>query len=102
MGIPLRPLSIGVRTGDTPAAERQAQARRPPEVLITTPESLHLLLTSKAREGLRGVTHLIVDEIHAVCGNKRGVFLCSCSSVSSGFAPKLRADRPLGDSASAG
>ena len=64
-----------VRTGDTPTAERQRLVRRPPHVLITTPESLHLLLTSRARETLRGVTHCIVDEIHALCPNKRGVFL---------------------------
>src|SRR5439155_7060121 len=51
------------------------QARRPPHVLITTPESLHLLLTSRARDTLRSVTHVIVDEIHALCTNKRGVFL---------------------------
>ena len=49
--------------------------RKPPDILITTPESLHLMLTSRAREILRGVSHVIVDEIHAVCGNKRGVFL---------------------------
>ena len=68
-------IEIAVRTGDTPAAERQRLLRRPPHVLITTPESLHLLLTSKARDALRGVTHCIVDEIHALCPNKRGVFL---------------------------
>src|SRR5258707_182319 len=68
-------------TGDNPvnpvlpAVETQRLLRRPPHVLITTPESLHLLLTSKAREALRGVTHCIVDEIHALCPNKRGVFL---------------------------
>src|SRR5262249_7228556 len=49
--------------------------RKPPDILITTPESLHLLLTSRARETLRAVSHVIVDEIHAVCGNKRGAFL---------------------------
>ena len=49
--------------------------RKPPDILITTPESLHLLLTSRGREVLRDVTHVIVDEIHAVCSNKRGVFL---------------------------
>src|SRR5580704_2070092 len=74
-GWPLPRIEIAVRTGDTPAAERQRLLRRPPHVLITTPESLHLLLTSKAREALRGVTHCIVDEIHALCPNKRGVFL---------------------------
>jgi ATP-dependent Lhr-like helicase len=75
MGQPLPALEVAVRTGDTPAADRQRLVRRPPHVLITTPESLHLLLTSRARETLRQVTHCIVDEIHAVCANKRGVFL---------------------------
>src|SRR5262249_37879311 len=75
LGTPLPDLEAAVRTGDTPAAERQRLVRRPPHVLITTPESLHLLLTSRARETLRGVTHLIVDQIHALCPNKRGVFL---------------------------
>lgn len=75
MGAPLRPLSVAVRSGDTPANERAKIARRPPEILITTPESLHLMLTCRAREALRNVSHVIVDEIHAVCGNKRGVFL---------------------------
>jgi ATP-dependent Lhr-like helicase len=68
-------IEIAVRTGDTPPAERQRLIRRPPHVLITTPESLHLLLTSRARATLRQVTHCIVDEIHALCPNKRGVFL---------------------------
>jgi ATP-dependent Lhr-like helicase len=75
MGQPLPPLEAAVRTGDTSTAERQRQVRRPPHILITTPESLHLLLTSRARDTLRGVTHVIVDEIHALCPNKRGVFL---------------------------
>ncbi len=75
MGISLPVLEAAVRTGDTPASERQRLVRRPPHVLITTPESLHLLLTSRARETLRGITHCIVDEIHALCTNKRGVFL---------------------------
>jgi ATP-dependent Lhr-like helicase len=75
MGLSLPALEAAVRTGDTPAAERQRLIRKPPHVLITTPESLHLLLTSRARETLRGVTHCIVDEIHALCTNKRGVFL---------------------------
>lgn len=74
-GQPLRPLTVSVRTGDTPAADRRSFARKPSDILITTPESLHLLLTSRARDALRGVTHVIVDEIHAVCSNKRGVFL---------------------------
>jgi ATP-dependent Lhr-like helicase len=75
MGIELPKIDIAVRTGDTPTSERQRLLRHPPHVLITTPESLHLLLTSKARETLRNVTHCIIDEIHALCPNKRGVFL---------------------------
>jgi ATP-dependent Lhr-like helicase len=75
MGQPLPALTVGLRTGDTPTAERQRLIRRPPQVLITTPESLHLLLTSSGRETLRNVRWCIVDEIHAVCSSKRGVFL---------------------------
>ena len=74
-GQPLRPIIAAVRSGDTPQSERQRMVRKPPDILITTPESLHLLLTSRARETLRTVTHVIVDEIHALCANKRGVFL---------------------------
>ena len=68
-------LTTAVRTGDTTQQERQAQIRKPPDILITTPESLHLLLTSKGRATLGGITHVIVDEIHAMVPNKRGVFL---------------------------
>lgn len=68
-------LTVGMRTGDTPAAERAGLLRRPPDILITTPESLYLMLTSKARETLRGVTTVIIDEIHAVAGGKRGSHL---------------------------
>jgi ATP-dependent Lhr-like helicase len=75
LGTPLPCLEAAVRTGDTTTAERQRQLRKPPHILITTPESLHLLLTSRGRDTLRGVTHVIVDEIHALCTNKRGVFL---------------------------
>ncbi|MDG3002983.1 DEAD/DEAH box helicase [Paludisphaera mucosa] len=74
-GTPLRPLSTAVRSGDTPASERARILRKPPEILIITPESLHLMLTSAARETLRKVSHVVVDEIHALCGDKRGVFL---------------------------
>jgi len=66
---------IGMRTGDTPPAERQAMLRRPPDILITTPESLYLMLTSRARETLRSVETVVVDEIHAVAGTKRGAHL---------------------------
>lgn len=75
MGTPLPALRVGVRTGDTPQNERQAMIRRPPDILITTPESLHLMLTSGARKILKTLSHVIVDEIHALFPNKRGSFL---------------------------
>ncbi len=68
-------ISVAMRTGDTPATERRAFTRTPPDILITTPESLFLLLTSSAREALRGVETVIVDEVHAVCATKRGAHL---------------------------
>jgi ATP-dependent Lhr-like helicase len=74
-GASLAPLAVAVRSGDTSAADRQRLVRKPPDILITTPESLHLMLTSRARETLRSVSHVIVDEIHALAPNKRGVFL---------------------------
>src|SRR5436190_1497215 len=67
--------SIAIRTGDTPAAERARFQREPADILITTPESLYLLLTSNAREALRAVDTLIVDEIHALVPTKRGAHL---------------------------
>src|SRR5512139_2477339 len=66
---------VAVRTGDTPQSERAAMLRRPPDILITTPESLFLLLTSRARAILAGVDTVIVDEIHAMVGTKRGAHL---------------------------
>ncbi|HYG66158.1 MAG TPA: DEAD/DEAH box helicase, partial [Anaeromyxobacteraceae bacterium] len=69
-----RPL-IAVRTGDTPARERSRFAREPADILVTTPESLYLLLTSRARERLRSVETVIVDEIHALVPTKRGAHL---------------------------
>ncbi|QBI53267.1 putative ATP-dependent helicase Lhr [Streptomonospora litoralis] len=68
-------LSVGVRTGDTPSSERRGLATSPPDVLITTPESLFLVLTSQARAGLAGVETVIVDEVHALAGTKRGAHL---------------------------
>src|SRR5262245_49026290 len=68
-------LRVAVRTGDTPAKERRELVKQPPDILITTPESLFLLLTSAAREILRGVETLILDEVHAVAGTKRGAHL---------------------------
>jgi ATP-dependent Lhr-like helicase len=68
-------LRVGVRTGDTSQKERAQMLRTPPDILITTPESLFLLLTSQARELLRSVETLILDEVHAVAGTKRGAHL---------------------------
>src|SRR6185312_9329544 len=68
-------VTVGVRSGDTPAADRRRLVTQPPDILITTPESLFLLLTSRAREGLRGVETVIVDEVHALAGGKRGAHL---------------------------
>src|SRR3954468_451073 len=75
LGLPPPDITVGMRTGDTPADERRAFARTPPDILITTPESLFLLLTSAARESLRSVETVIVDEVHAVCATKRGAHL---------------------------
>src|SRR5687768_1805663 len=70
------PLRAAVRTGDTPAKDRQAMLRRPPHILVTTPESLYLLLTSaKSRDLLKSVRTVIVDEIHALARDKRGSHL---------------------------
>ena len=75
LGATVHPPTVGVRTGDTSADERRRLVRRPPQILITTPESLFLMLTSRARETLAGVQHVIIDEIHAVAGSKRGTHL---------------------------
>ena len=72
---PTLPISVGVRSGDTPARERRRLREHPPEILITTPESLYLILTSAARETLRTVETVIVDEIHSFAGSKRGTHL---------------------------
>jgi ATP-dependent helicase Lhr and Lhr-like helicase len=74
-GVPFHPPAIGVRTGDTPARERARFTREPADILITTPESLYLLLTSQARERLRSVETIILDEIHALVPSKRGSHL---------------------------
>ncbi|PPG68790.1 ATP-dependent helicase [Rathayibacter rathayi] len=68
-------VTVGVRSGDTPAAERRILQKSPPDILITTPESLYLMLTSSARDSLRGVETVIVDEVHAVASTKRGAHL---------------------------
>jgi ATP-dependent helicase Lhr and Lhr-like helicase len=68
-------ISVGLRTGDTSQAERRSMRKSPPDILITTPESLYLILSSQAREILTGVEAVIVDEIHAVAQSKRGSHL---------------------------
>lgn len=75
LGLPEPDLKVAIRSGDTPPAERRSIASRPPDILITTPESLFLMLTSSAREALAGVETVIVDEVHAVAGTKRGAHL---------------------------
>ncbi|CAA9291422.1 MAG: Probable ATP-dependent helicase lhr [uncultured Actinomycetospora sp.] len=75
LGLPEPDVTVGSRTGDTPADERRSFNRTPPDILVTTPESLFLLLTSAARESLRGVDTVIVDEVHAVLASKRGAHL---------------------------
>lgn len=76
LGEELPEISVAVRSGDTPARDRQAMLRKPPQILITTPESLYILLTSpNARELFRTVHTVIVDEIHTLAGSKRGVHL---------------------------
>ncbi|WP_423184784.1 ATP-dependent helicase [Arthrobacter sp. NyZ413] len=72
LGLPAPLVSVGVRSGDTTTADRRALLSRPPDILITTPESLFLMLTSRARETLSEVDTVIVDEVHAVAGTKRG------------------------------
>ena len=68
-------ITVASRTGDTPADDRRQIARHPPDILITTPESLYLMLTSAARDVLRHVEYVIVDEVHAIAGSKRGAHL---------------------------
>ena len=75
LGLPAPEVSVAVRSGDTPTAERRAFAKRPSNILITTPESLFLLLTSSARAALGGVETVILDEVHAVAATKRGAHL---------------------------
>jgi ATP-dependent Lhr-like helicase len=75
LGLPAPDVSVGVRSGDTSTQDRRLLARLPPDILITTPESLYLMLTSAARETLRGVQTVIVDEVHAVAATKRGAHL---------------------------
>ncbi|WP_338857248.1 ATP-dependent helicase [Gordonia hongkongensis] len=75
LNLPEPNITVGVRSGDTSAADRRALVKTPPDILITTPESLYLMLTSAARESLTGVEAIIVDEVHAVAATKRGTHL---------------------------
>ena len=75
LGAPIGHLEVGVRTGDTPAQQRRTLLRHPPDILITTPESLYLMLTSRARDTLINVQTVIIDEIHALAATKRGAHL---------------------------
>ncbi|AFR27667.1 ATP-dependent helicase [Arthrobacter sp. Rue61a] len=75
LGLPAPLVTVGVRSGDTTAADRRTLLTNPPDILITTPESLFLMLTSRARETLSEVDTIIIDEVHAVAGTKRGAHL---------------------------
>ncbi|MGN0065839.1 MAG: DEAD/DEAH box helicase, partial [Nocardioides sp.] len=75
LGEQVSDVRVGIRSGDTTPQERRALATRPPDILITTPESLFLMLTSRARDTLAGVETVILDEVHAVAGTKRGAHL---------------------------
>ncbi|MEU5958889.1 ATP-dependent helicase [Streptomyces sp. NPDC047525] len=75
LGLPEPEVRVGIRSGDTPPAERRSLSTRPPDILITTPESLFLMLTSAARDALTGIETVILDEVHAVAGTKRGAHL---------------------------
>ncbi len=75
LGMPVPSVSVTVRSGDTPTADRRSFLKSPTDILITTPESLFLMLTSQAREVLRGIETVIIDEVHAVAGTKRGAHL---------------------------
>ncbi|MEU0856701.1 ATP-dependent helicase [Streptomyces griseofuscus] len=75
LGLPEPEIKVGIRSGDTQPAERRALSTRPPDILITTPESLFLMLTSATRDALTGVETVILDEVHAVAGTKRGAHL---------------------------
>ena len=99
--------SVGIRTGDTPADQRRGLVRHPPDILITTPESLYLMLTSAARETLRGVEAVIVDEIHALAATKRGSHLAVTLERLDHWVRRRRrrraaAHRPVGHPTSAG
>jgi ATP-dependent Lhr-like helicase len=88
LGEPEPDITVAMRTGDTPTDERRLFIRRPADILITTPESLFLLLTSSARESLRGIETVIVDEVHAVAATKRGAHLALSLERLDGLLPR--------------
>ncbi len=95
LGVEIPDITVGVRTGDTDAATRRRLAAHPPDILITTPESLFLILTSAARESLAGVRTVIIDEIHALAGTKRGAHLAvSLERLEETTARSRRSDEP--------
>ena len=98
LGLPEPEVKVGIRSGDTPPAERRALATRPPDILITTPESLFLMLTSATRDALTGVETVILDEVHAVAGTKRGAHLAlSLERLDELLPTPGPAHRPVGD-----
>ena len=103
LGEAFRSPTIAIRTGDTPQAERARFQREPADILITTPESLYLLLTSNAREALRSIDTVIVDEIHALVPTKRGAHLAlSLERLDCLGRRAAAAHRPVGHAATAG
>jgi len=96
LGEPPPHITVASRTGDTPTEDRRRIVRHPPDILITTPESLYLMLTSAAREVLRSVEYVIVDEIHAIAGSKRGAHLAlSLERLEALRDPEMAEARPM-------
>lgn len=103
LGIPAPDVSVGVRSGDTTSSDRRKLVQAPPDILITTPESLYLMLTSRAGETLRDVHTVIVDEVHAVAATKRGAHLAvsleRLDALRRSFAPDVKPAQRIGLSA---
>ncbi|HUG83731.1 MAG TPA: DEAD/DEAH box helicase, partial [Euzebya sp.] len=95
LGEVLQPVTVGLRSGDTTPEERRSLVSRPPDILITTPESLYLYLTSAARRTLVGVDTVIIDEVHAVAGSKRGAHLAVTLERLEALRRDAGADTPL-------
>ena len=94
-GLLLPAIRTAVRTGDTPSSERQRMVKHPPHILVTTPESLFILLTAeRSRQALRHVRTVIVDEIHAIADDKRGAHLALTLARLDDLVQKAGAPRP--------